>query len=204
MTIRFRIYILQYMPRPSEIDFEHILSKATDLFWAKGFTDVSVEDLVRETGVNRYALYAEFGDKEQFFESVLDWYAGNVISGFIDLLIRSDEGFETIERFFNGMANSVGKGGASGCLMCNTSVELGFTSFAAPKFEAHFTRLRDAFAAALRRAEEKQELKAGLTPDEGADYLNGLAQGLFIMARRPNSGEMVRNLVHIGLKALKP
>ena len=44
------------------------LSRAVDLFSSKGYSDTSMEDIVRATGVSRYGLYGAFGNKQELFE----------------------------------------------------------------------------------------------------------------------------------------
>ena len=188
------------MPRPSNVDFDSVLEKATRLFWSRGFTDVSVEELVNATGVNRYALYAEFGDKEAVFQAALDWYGKNIVSMLLADLEGEKADLNAIEAFFHGMANAAsGPGGFTGCLMCNTSIELGPQSFAGPKVTLHFDRMREAFARGLRRALSLGQIPEDLDPEQGADFLNGLAHGLFVLARQPDNGPAIKNMVAVGL-----
>jgi AcrR family transcriptional regulator len=51
-----------------------VLEKAIGVFWKRGFSDTSVQDLERATGVNKSGLYSEFRDKEDFFVQCLRYY----------------------------------------------------------------------------------------------------------------------------------
>ena len=52
------------MARVREFDPAEALVGAMQVFWRRGFTDTSMDDIVKETGVSRYGLYGEFGNKK--------------------------------------------------------------------------------------------------------------------------------------------
>jgi AcrR family transcriptional regulator len=61
--------------RPRSFDEKQALEKATQVFWAKGYDGVTIDDLVAAMGVGRPSLYAVFGDKRTIFVRVLKAYA---------------------------------------------------------------------------------------------------------------------------------
>jgi AcrR family transcriptional regulator len=62
------------MGRPKNFTREEVLEKAIPVFWKRGFSDTSVQDLERATGVNKSGLYSEFRDKEDLFVESLRYY----------------------------------------------------------------------------------------------------------------------------------
>ena len=58
------------MGRRKNFSREQVLEKAIPVFWQRGFSDTSLEDLERATGVNKSGLYSEFRDKEDLFVEV--------------------------------------------------------------------------------------------------------------------------------------
>ena len=50
--------------RYKEYNPNRVLEKAIRLFWKKGFNGCSINEIVEETGVNRFSLYHEFENKE--------------------------------------------------------------------------------------------------------------------------------------------
>lgn len=62
------------MARPTEYDLEKVLDNAMELFWQKGYENVSMADLVAHTGLNRRTMYSLFKDKEGVFKDSLDNY----------------------------------------------------------------------------------------------------------------------------------
>lgn len=51
------------MSRPAMLDHDAALGLALDLFWQRGYREVSVDDIARETGMNRHALYGRYQSK---------------------------------------------------------------------------------------------------------------------------------------------
>ena len=41
------------------------LTQVVDLFASKGYSETSMEDIVKATGVSRYGLYGTFGNKKE-------------------------------------------------------------------------------------------------------------------------------------------
>ena len=61
--------------RPRSFDESEALDKATQVFRAKGYDGVTIDDLVAGMGVGRPSLYAVFGDKRAIFLRALRAYA---------------------------------------------------------------------------------------------------------------------------------
>src|SRR5476651_911003 len=61
--------------RPRSVDEMEALEKATQVFRAKGYDGVTIDDLVAGMGVGRPSLYSVFGDKRTIFLRVLRAYA---------------------------------------------------------------------------------------------------------------------------------
>jgi TetR/AcrR family transcriptional repressor of nem operon len=60
------------MSRPKLYDRETVLEKATNLFWEKGFEASSLNELEARTGINKYSIYNEFGNKDKLFLACMD------------------------------------------------------------------------------------------------------------------------------------
>jgi len=65
------------MNRPKQYDREEVLEKTTVLFWEKGFEATSMNDIVTRTGVQKFSIYNEFGDKEKLFLACMDHFLLN-------------------------------------------------------------------------------------------------------------------------------
>src|SRR5262245_19049114 len=55
------------------------LQQAMELFWIHGYHAVSIDDLVRRTGLSRHAIYARYGSKLGLLKAVLCRYRDGVL-----------------------------------------------------------------------------------------------------------------------------
>jgi AcrR family transcriptional regulator len=107
------------MGRPKNFSREEVLEKAMPVFWTHGFSDTSLQDLERATGVNKSGLYTEFRDKEDLFVACLRHYLES--QGKRGLLTREPLGWNNVESFLkNGPLN---KGEQQGCFSVNSMRE---------------------------------------------------------------------------------
>ena len=49
---------------------QHLLDAALEVFWRKGVTSASLQEIAEEAGVTRGALYWHFANKEALFEAL--------------------------------------------------------------------------------------------------------------------------------------
>ena len=98
------------MARPREFDADEALDKAMHLFWAKGYYDTSIRDLVEATGVNYYGLYGTFESKHGLFLAALDRYRAKVTSQIVRELNRPG-GYAGKSRYLVEPNVKEGKGG---------------------------------------------------------------------------------------------
>jgi AcrR family transcriptional regulator len=107
------------MGRPKNFSREEVLEKAMPVFWTHGFSDTSLQDLERATGVNKSGLYTEFRDKEDLFVACLRHYLES--QGKRGLLTMDPLGWKNVETFLkNGPLH---KGEQQGCFSVNSMRE---------------------------------------------------------------------------------
>src|SRR3984885_14587165 len=108
-----------FMGRPKNFSREEVLEKATAVFWKHGFSDTSLQELERATGVNKSGLYTEFRDKEDLFVACLRHYIESQEKR--GLLTKEPLGWKNVETFLkNGPLN---KGEQQGCFSVNSMRE---------------------------------------------------------------------------------
>ncbi len=173
------------MVRTREFDPETALSKAVDLFSSRGYSDTSMDDIVRATGVSRYGLYGTFGNKRELFEQALERYADSMGRQSYLRLLEPDASLAHIRAIFDeriaAMCNS---GENRGCMLCHTAMEL------APHdpeikgvLQRFLKRMSKAFAIGLETAKENGEVKSDLDTQAAGDFLTGAIFGLAVLAR---------------------
>ena len=63
------------MPSPKRYNRDDVLDRAIELFRRNGYSATSTAELVDALGMNRKSMYAEFGSKQELFESALERYS---------------------------------------------------------------------------------------------------------------------------------
>jgi AcrR family transcriptional regulator len=107
------------MGRPKNFSREEVLEKAMPVFWKQGFSDTSLQDLERATGVNKSGLYTEFRDKEDLFVACLRHYLES--QGKRGLLTKEPLGWKNVETFLKN--GPLDKGERQGCFSVNSMRE---------------------------------------------------------------------------------
>ena len=104
--------------RPRSFDEEVALDKATQVFWAKGYDGVTIDDLVAGMGVGRPSLYSIFGDKRTIFLRVLKAYAERKGALAAKALLAPGTLRNSLGAFLrNAVETATAKGSAAGCLL---------------------------------------------------------------------------------------
>lgn len=192
------------MGRPKEFEPEEALEKAMHQFWAKGYHDTSIRDLVERTGVNYYGLYGEFENKRGLFLAALDRYRDTVTAEILRALKRPGPAVPVIRRAFEMMRDLTHTAdGRVGCMMCNTAVELApYDEDVAAKVRAHTKLLRDAFRAKLAEGQEAGEVAEHQDISALAEFLSTTVYSGALLARSGYSDAYVTRHIRTALSVL--
>ena len=191
------------MARVKEFNEAEALDRAVQLFWKKGFTDTSMDDLVNETGVSRYGIYGTFGNKQEFFRAVLSRYWELITHKLQSELRKPDASLPEIKAYFGKLLKIASAERGLGCLVCNTATEVTPHDEDARKaVHAFFDDLSGAFKSALENARAKGEVAKTLDIEATATYLTGVLQGTSVMARAQWGKQRIDQFIKIALKTL--
>ncbi|MFT7545997.1 MAG: TetR/AcrR family transcriptional repressor of nem operon [Gammaproteobacteria bacterium] len=193
------------MSRIKEFDEEQALNGAMELFWKKGYSATSIDDIVISTGVSRSGLYSSFGDKKSFFMKALDHYRTKVIHVLMEELFSDSAGLQSIFNHFDMIRNRIGTEEAKyGCLACNASIELAFHDVEIScKATSFVDSIRIAFRRALARAKSEGEIKEGANIDSLADHLTNTMLGIAVLSKSALAETMIKNVIDTALAPLK-
>ena len=191
-------------PTPKQFEEDQALEYAMELFWEKGYEATSIQNLVDHMGINRFSIYENFGSKHELFLSACERYKKIMEERRIRRLREGEAGIEAIRAFFHEAIRAMAEpGGAKGCLMTNSIVELATHDTALKKTGTEFLlMLEDAFHEALKRAKKKQELHSKRNLHELAGYLMSVTQGLGVVGKTNNDSRQLRQVVKIALSQL--
>ena len=106
--------------RPRAFDPKLVLEKALEVFWERGFTATSLDDLSEATGVSRPSLAAAFGDKEALYIKSMQLYRKG-INDQLDQVLTCNGGNDSllniVRRYFEVMIATY-TGESDSCLGC--------------------------------------------------------------------------------------
>ncbi len=171
--------------RPRAFDKDEALRQAMNVFWAKGYQETSMADLIAAMDLSPTSIYAAFGSKEGLFQAVIEFYSRTEGSGIWENVATAPTAMQAIEHVLTSTAKAFTKGGSSrGCMIV----------LAAPQSEGAHPAICDMLKAKrvenIKRLQERfeQAVTDGELPD-GTDC-NGLANyfvtvqhGISIQAR---------------------
>lgn len=192
------------MPRQKEFDPDEALEKAMHTFWAKGYYDTSIRDLVAATGVSPYGLYSTFEDKRGLFLAALDRYNNTVAAEIVSAMKGPETGLAAIHRAFDRALELTRPAhGHKGCLMCLTAVEFApHDSDAADKVQRNMAALQKAFRGAIEQAQDEGNVPGSKDASALAEFLTTTLYGSALLARSGQSPAVVKRHIQTALKTL--
>lgn len=173
------------MARKKEFDREEVLQKAMETFWCQGYEATSMDNLVKQMGINRGSLYDTFGDKRSLFLAAIAYYNDTAISQFVAKLEAPEAAKQAIiDHFQNMIECAVADPKRRGCFVTNTAVELcPHDPDTAALIAGNLQRLENAFYTALVRARDKGEISQAKDLRALARFLTCSWQGLSVVAK---------------------
>ena len=81
---------------------EHIIIVASRLFMQKSFKEVTMNEIVKETGLSKGAFYYHFKSKEELFSEVLTYFFLNMTN-----LNYDKYSSQSLRRFYNDVADGI-------------------------------------------------------------------------------------------------
>ena len=178
--------------RPRAFDVQAAEHKAMEYFWQHGYSNTSLDDLVKHLGVSRSSLYNVWDGKDALFRASFARYLRTIGMEALTPLQTVGPGSgahqasprAAVTAVFDTISIQISHDRyRRGCLMVNTIAEL---SEAAPELArlAHeaATQVRRMFRAALEPTVTSRE-RTAVQADEDAAFLLTAFLGLRVMAR---------------------
>lgn len=181
------------MVRKKSYDRSQAINRAMHAFWAKGFSNLGVREIGRETGINRFALQTEFGGKQGLFTETLNAYL--TLSKAI-LKPLEDGGLRAITVFFRELTTGVdGDPRNAGCLMVNTVIENADMGMEAVREItcAHYDNMQRMFESALETARTTGEVDEDFDIPGAAVTLLTVAMGIEVFVRMKGNVNAARS-----------
>jgi AcrR family transcriptional regulator len=182
--------------RPREFDEAAVLDAALRLFWTRGYSGVTFDEVARAMGLAKPSVYNAFGDKRVVFERAVERYTAVYTVEQMAALLDTSDAAEALASYLLVSARRFAEPGLpAGCLISSEwTHRLSRGDDPEPCLEDAMQRGLEAI---VSRAD--QAVQHGRTPpDITADDLAGLVQtttfGLSTMARRGVSVDQLERI----------
>ena len=173
------------MVRTRSFDPDTALARAVELFSSRGYSDTSMDDIVKATGVSRYGLYGTFGNKRELFEQALERYADGMGRESFMRLLEPDASIRHVRAIFDERIEMMCTCGENrGCMLCHTAMELAPHDHEIEDVLKKFLgRMSKAFSIGLENAKKRGEVAGHIDTDKAGEFLTGALFGLTVLAR---------------------
>lgn len=191
------------MVRPREFDRDEALDRAMRVFWSKGYSATSTEDLLAAMEIGRQSLYNAFGDKRRLYLEALARYQEHSISAHIARLTRGSSALGGIRALLLGtIADNVSER-ANGCMGVNSAAEFGTTDADLNALRAAGgKRLKQQLLARIGEAQRAGEIDPQMSAEEVALFIGSSMQTIQLSARAGMAPAALRRLAKFMIERL--
>lgn len=190
--------------RPSIHDDNDVLQKAQQVFWTKGYTAASLEDVLNATGMGSGSFYNAFkGGKKELFRKAIN-QRKEAFADFEKLVNKSDKPVELIKDFFRSIATADRPTHLQGCLIVNTVVEMaGLDEALEKEAVAILVDVEHFYTRTIRKAQKNGTLKNQTDAAVLGRYLITLWNGLNVTRRMYPDKNILKKQIDMQLELIQ-
>lgn len=189
--------------RPATYDNEAVLAKAQQVFWTKGFTATSLEDILQAMGMGSGSFYNAFkGGKKELFSKVIN-QRREAFKAFEKELHQSEAPIELIKDFFRSIATTDKERHLQGCIIANTVMEMASLDEDLEKEAvAILKETEELYTRTIRKAQKNGTLKNQTDAVVLGRYLITLWNGINVTRRMHPDNKALRKLIDMQLEII--
>lgn len=188
----------KYRGRPKLFSREELVAQVMELFWEKGYNNLSLNEIAKETGLTRASLYNAFTTKEALFLEAVNYYAAHSADAALERIKSGERIGPVFYRLFDEASKSrAADKKRRGCLAINcineliaSNTELGET------FAAMYDKRRMLIQKLIRQAIDQKELAADTDPELTANMIQTFITGFSIFSKNMASEKKLRAMSH--------
>ena len=190
--------------RPRQFDEDEALTGAMLLFWEKGLSATSLDDLAIAMNMNRPSIYNAFGNKDAIYRKSLARFCGQLDKGMQETLNASTSVDIGLNAFFEqAIEVYCGSNPQMGCLMiCTAPSEAVSNPEVGKDLKDLISRLDVGLSQRLARAQRNGEISVDLQPKLTAKLLQATLQTIALRARTGEPKASLRKLARYAVKTL--
>lgn len=192
--------------RPRQFDQQAALQAALDVFWTKGLSAASLDDLGLAMDMNRPSIYRAFGNKETIYRKAIRQFSGGMEQAFEQTMGAEDDIRIALSKFYLS-ALGIYTGGESpkGCMIMSTAVTAATSH---PEIQTDLLELIQHLDKKITRRFQQAQKSGQIKPDVNVSDLASMAQSvlhsLSLRARAGDSVNKLKKMVKSGVTILIP
>jgi AcrR family transcriptional regulator len=189
--------------RPREFDRDMALDAAMLLFWRKGFSATSMNDLCDAMGIRSPSLYAAFGGKEALYLEAIAHYVRTVGPPVWDNLTKGATARAGVENLLLAGTESLPESGGTpaGCMAMLAAVGEEWPTAITDVVKKTRLDMLGMLRSRLETAVAQEELPASTDIDRLSRFYLGIFQGMAIQARDGATPAELRGVAEAAMAA---
>lgn len=193
------------MARTREFDADLALIKAIELFWERGYSNTSMREMVKHTGVAHAGLYSAFGTKDELFKMALQKYEQRIFTYLFSGLESERASIKEIKKLFSFITTANDdKYFKHGCFIANTALEFGSTEGPVHDIlKRTFMRQVKGFEHAITNAINNKQIRTNINIAETAASFTVLFYGCSSLTRMKAPIETIKIAVSTTFRAIE-
>lgn len=190
--------------RPKTYDENEILEKATNVFFLKGYSATTADDLLKAMNIGKGSFYLAFrGGKRELYQKTLRNFSDKAINRFRTDLHNAQNPIDFLKEFFFLLAESPLERKMKGCYIGNAIIEMSnFDVELTDQAIELLSSLEKGFKRALEAAKHKGFLKSNVDSSILSKYLINLWNGLNVSRRIYTSKSVLKEIIRMNLAVL--
>lgn len=192
------------MGRARQFDENKALQAAMHLFWEKGYSATSMQELEQSTGLKRTSIYNSFGNKRSFFQKTLDLYGRQVEELLRSIMDEAPTCQEAMARWLAAVIDMhFSQETPGGCLMILSVLEGGQHDQQTKEMAAAlFHKERDIVQDRLQRGVDEGEFPQGFDCRAVAGAIAAASSGIMVLAMANYPRESLEEISRASLAML--
>jgi AcrR family transcriptional regulator len=182
--------------RPKTYEHATALDAALGVFWTKGYSGTSLDDLTQAMEMSRPSVYAAFGNKKAIYEAAVNHYVATIGSRYLVPLHKERSLRAGLLGFYAAQIDVVtGKHGPLGCVVaCTMPAEAGEAGPVREHLAGVLAQIDGAVLERCRAARSAGELPKDADP---AALSRLVTSGMLALSIRARSGMPRRELTRL-------
>lgn len=179
-----------------QFDPEVALSKATEVFKAKGYEAASLSELLHHMGISKKSLYDTYGNKRSLFLKALEYYGQTTVRSIRDQLSEPGSPLANLEGLFQDLQVEHGRPGSHGCMLGTNIADFNTDDAEMSKvLRGHLKQLEEIYYRAVKEAQVSGELDSSFNPRDLSRLLLCIHQGMVLVGRVLDTETLLKSVV---------